>query len=576
MTSIFQRGMSLILGDLAFVTTFNIDEGLGSSQAVVDQYKRRRGKALSSDERRSVHHCYEICKQEKYNGRVVLTSNPLARTAHYLGIALNAVTNVITRESSVDKRGRHARYVLIETYISDIRRCVTELNAQGKTVTTQVLYNQLCIWYNVVEENERNVAAAAAMITHRNTPEREALTQRNKQVLEINDEVGRDEQGTDMVGEEEEEGPMAPKPRALQVPSRETIRLLRHKMGFVYKDVGVTKNFVDTEDIKKKRKRYLQGLHAACDRNALVVYIDETFCNQNHVANKSWFMPGMLVVRKNKGKRYCILHAGCTFGWIGEPKVWPAKYEGTSDYHENMNSAIFERYLSDFCTQCRTEGHEDVVFVMDNAKYHRRESSPEDDLEEQAPIHGLEEAGVVNGVDEVYADTEEASDPDWEDIVQAEELKRKTLSQLSKPELIGRLKRFGQDEEQLKQLKKPALYAMAQEERFRIPLKTEKIIERFGHKTLWLPPCHPDLYPIEQAWGLTKNYVAKVNDGTDLDGFIRYDEKWFGLVNHSNTVADNYIRQDRINVLPYERMADDIIYLDESEDEDTDESDNDS
>lgn len=166
----------------------------------------------------------------------------------------------------------------------------------------------------------------------------------------------------------------------------------------------------------------------------------------------------MTVARKVKGKRYCILHAGWMYGWIGEPRVWPAKYGGTSDYHENMNSSIFEKYLDDLCRHCKDElGFPSVVFVMDNAKYHRREYQGDHDS-----IHRLSSANLE-------ADVEE------------DEPKHKTLCQLTKPELYDRLCRLGAERETIQHLGKAALYEMAKRPEYKVLLATEVIVKRHVH-----------------------------------------------------------------------------------------------
>ncbi|KAF9270973.1 hypothetical protein BGZ68_004483, partial [Mortierella alpina] len=46
----------------------------------------------------------------------------------------------------------------------------------------------------------------------------------------------------------------------------------------------------------------------------------------------------------------------------------------SADYHENMNAAMFEKYMKSLCLWCKTNYPEKkVVLCMDNAKYHRRE-----------------------------------------------------------------------------------------------------------------------------------------------------------------------------------------------------------
>ncbi|KAG0298722.1 hypothetical protein BGZ98_000091 [Dissophora globulifera] len=82
--------------------------------------------------------------------------------------------------------------------------------------------------------------------------------------------------------------------------------------------------------------------------------------------SRSWFSDGMTVLRKNKGRRWCIIYAGSEDGWAGNPS--------SADHHENMNASMFEKHMTALCQWCKENYHEKkVVFCMDNTKYHRRE-----------------------------------------------------------------------------------------------------------------------------------------------------------------------------------------------------------
>ncbi|KAG0029416.1 hypothetical protein BGZ83_004907, partial [Gryganskiella cystojenkinii] len=175
---------------------------------------------------------------------------------------------------------------------------------------------------------------------------------------------------------------------------------------------------------------------------------------------------------------------------------------------------------------------------------------------------------------------EEDGDDQWADealTAEPEPTKRRTLSNLRHHELVERLAHFDLDVNTLKGKSRAELYAMAKEDRYRFPLASEAIVHSYGYKILWLPPYHPDLNPIEQAWGLTKNDVATVNDGSDfklvgdyiLNGFDNCDEHWANLVRHSNDVADAYIERDRIYIgPPREGGSEDEIDIDTDEEED--------
>ncbi|KAG0282619.1 hypothetical protein BGZ98_006692, partial [Dissophora globulifera] len=109
-------------------------------------------------------------------------------------------------------------------------------------------------------------------------------------------------------------------------------------MGVKYDRADKTRNYVETPDIKMKRRRYLQERYSAKYKGALFVWLDESYIHHHHVHNKSWFSDAMTVLRKNKSRLWCIIYAGSEDEWC---KV---------NYPEKK-----------------------VVFCMDNAKYHRRE-----------------------------------------------------------------------------------------------------------------------------------------------------------------------------------------------------------
>jgi hypothetical protein len=220
----------------------------------------------------------------------------------------------------------------------------------------------------------------------------------------------------------------------LQLPGSDAIRKAMLKLGFHYGDVKKTKNFIETQSIKEKRHQYLQERYSEKYKDALFVWLDESYCNQYHTINKSWFMPGMTVYRRARGRRYIIVHSGSKEGWVGEPRIWIAN-EHNGDYHKSMNASAFEEYFEELCRYCKQDKeYPSVVFCMDNASYHRREHH-------------------INGTS-------------------------KALRQFKKGELIQRLVRMGAQEDNIKKLKRPELYTMAKEERYKVPLAVEVIAQK--------------------------------------------------------------------------------------------------
>jgi hypothetical protein len=76
------------------------------TQNRTDQHRRRRGTKLSEDERRAILHMYEMCLQEKENGKSVTTADPILRTAVYFGASQNTVRDAILGRNIDDRRSK--------------------------------------------------------------------------------------------------------------------------------------------------------------------------------------------------------------------------------------------------------------------------------------------------------------------------------------------------------------------------------------------------------------------------------------------------------------------------------------
>jgi hypothetical protein len=114
-----------------------------------------------------------------------------------------------------------------------------------------------------------------------------------------------------------------------------------------------------------------------------------------------------------------------------------------------MNADIFEEYFESLCQHCKDQFDDtQVIFVMDNAKYHRRESQSWKDTEE-----------TMEG------------DPD-------EDSERRTLSNLKRGQLVKRLCSLGVENDKISNLTRAKLYEMAKRPEFKIPLATEVTARR--------------------------------------------------------------------------------------------------
>jgi len=96
-----------------------------------DKYKRRKGIKLTEEERRSVLHCLELCVKEKRISKSVSTSDPIGRTASYLGLSTRTVRDAHLNRNIEDLRGTHLRFSYIRLLASDLRQKTAELNLSG-------------------------------------------------------------------------------------------------------------------------------------------------------------------------------------------------------------------------------------------------------------------------------------------------------------------------------------------------------------------------------------------------------------------------------------------------------------
>ncbi|CAO3568837.1 unnamed protein product [Mortierella alpina] len=329
-------------------------------------------------------------------------------------------------------------------------------------------------------------------------------------------------------------------------------------MGVKYDRADKTRNYTETSDIKMKRRRYLQERYSAKYKDALFVWLDESYIHHHHVHNKSWFSDGMTVLRKNKGRRWCIIYAGGEYGWMGNPWIWEADSR-SADYHENMNATMFEKYMKALCRWCKTKYPEKkVVFCMDNAKYHRRKY--------QDPSQQVDtETEHIATIDDYLRVTRSRRKGKLENNAP-----QKSLSQLNKDGLVRRLAPFlipklqslmaqplaqpltvGAVAEQLKLQKKGVLYALARKPEHALPLSTELLTDGFKKVS--------DLWPklVRRTCQNEMKYIKKDR----IDVLEDHDGSW------EVDVDESLISENEDDEEEEEQEEDDVSQGEEDEDE---------
>jgi len=253
-----------------------------------ESLRRKPGQILTLAEKRmALHVLFMILKET--------TDNPFELASRYTGVSVTTLRTLHQefqatgniKEVQDQRRGRYERQVhWSRHWISSIREIALRLNAEGMPVTVKRIQEEL----NLSEFH-----------------------------LRISDT---------------------------------TIRKILEEIGFKYRDTGKAQNFVETSEIVEWRDRYLEkriNIRSSVERGDIYeVWLDESYCNQHHVAKRSWFREGDVVKRGNKGRRWVILHAGGREGWCGVPCVFQAR-SSSKDYHDNMNGRIFEEYFRDLC-----------------------------------------------------------------------------------------------------------------------------------------------------------------------------------------------------------------------------------
>jgi hypothetical protein len=285
---------------------------------------RSRGKLLTGEEKHmAIRVYYEVLTESAV--KLVPTKHPFLRTCNYTGLSKNTLREIINEwklnqefatmaESGRYNRNQKAHWSRL--WISDIRTIINQLNCAGEPVTVRKILKRMNTDY-------------------------------------LND-------------------------YGLQL-TRNTCTRLLHRMGFNFDKVSKTQNVVETSEIKLWREKYLQHRDDIKESrpNAIELWQDESYCNQHYVGKRSWFRPGDIVRRGNRGRRWVIIHCGGADGWVGDSFIFEAN-SGEADYHKNMNATTFENYFTNLCSKILSKYPEDrvrndgVYIYMDNAAYHKR------------------------------------------------------------------------------------------------------------------------------------------------------------------------------------------------------------
>lgn len=249
---------------------------------------------------------------------------------------------------------------------------------------------------------------------------------------------------------------------------REHLRKILISLGFKYKKCQSERTaLMEKPYIAAKREKYLKII---MDNRRLpeelqkeIIYLDESYIHQSYKLKKCWQSINITGVREkvSKGKRYIIVHAGSSKGFVPNALLIFSGKNKNEDYHSEMNNRNFKKWVEEKLIPNLPNSS---IVVMDNAPYHSVAIN-------KAPTSTTKLADIkswLNGNGISFDST------------------------LKKPQLLMLVKRH-----------KP-------EPKFEI----DELLGSHGHTVVRLPPYHCDLNPIELIWGIAKNKIASRNVGS--------------------------------------------------------------
>ncbi|XP_031334045.1 uncharacterized protein LOC116164058 [Photinus pyralis] len=281
-----------------------------------------------------------------------------------------------------------------------------------------------------------------------------------------------------------------------------------HALGFKFKKDSNRRALIEKPNIAEMRtkflRQYMQEIRSSSRRP--IVFMDETWIYSKGNPGKSWQDEDLKSVRKPAGydgKRFIIVHAGTSTGFIQNASLLFVSKSLKEDYHGEMNGDLFKKWL---INNLLNNLEEPSLIVIDNAPYHS--------TLEKLPTSSWTKGDMVAG------------------------LTRRNIpfdSTLFKPELYSFIKSLGIQKQ----------------------YEVDNIIRNHGHDVLRLPPYHCEFNAIELVWAHAKSYYDKHigRDGYSDHSVIsmwnealqQCDETfWANCVRHTEDVIKAWYKREEV------------------------------
>ena len=319
--------------------------------------------------------------------------------------------------------------------------------------------------------------------------------------------------------------------------SQWSVRHILRSLNFKYKKCNDGRKFLmERNDIICSRVKFLRKMNEFRRNNDTrpIVYLDETWVNQNHTRGHIWQNSDNtegLKVPIGKGGRLIVCHAGSpSFGFVKNSKlVFRCKSGSQADYHSQMNATIFQKWFIDMLGNLE----EPCIIVMDNASYHST-------LTEEYPKANTRKADVQKWLQDKSVD----------------------FSPL----------------ETLSELREKVKLTIPKEKKY----KLDEIALQMGHEVVRLPPYHCQYNPIELIWAQVKGKVAEKNNTfkmADIEVLVNSAldavtaEDWAKCGDHCDKIQEDDLVKEGLRDEILEPIIMTINPDDSSTDEDDDEDD---
>ncbi|XP_074035702.1 uncharacterized protein [Leptinotarsa decemlineata] len=302
--------------------------------------------------------------------------------------------------------------------------------------------------------------------------------------------------------------------------SRKLLWKTLKSMNFAWEKHNRKALLLESDEIVCWRRKYLTTIKQYRREQKKIFYLDETWINEGYIVKKMWqdknitssrqaFIEGLstgIKVPSGKGKRLIIAHIGSEDGFLKEGLL---SFEScrTGDYHEDMNSDVFEDYFGEMLKFLSA----DSVVVMDNASYHSRrlEKVPTSAWRKQEIINWLSNKGIQFETNSV------------------------------KKELLAIVKQH--------------------KSRF-MKYAVEDVAEKYKVTVLRLPPYHCELNPIELIWAQVKGYVARHNTTFKMkDVKVLFDQAIMEITSENWQKAIQHVLKEEDKMWELDNLVDQVV-----------------